>query len=282
IFDYVITIEDEVRWVWGRSWNATRVVFTISRYLPFVGMGLTAYVSISLITGISGGYMATLSYSYLLLVLRTYAFWQRDKRLLYGLLSYGVVRASYSGRYANSGSSQDITFGCWMIASRNSVLVYALLLAFEFTILGLTAYKRFHDYRGIRTSIVYTTYRDGMFYIICIILITLANVIVDFAYPVSPRSALSAWHDLLNIRADSIQRPISLHSVLASRIMFNLRRSTRSVQQDGTTRTAMPMSTMEYHEPSQSSGSEGTSSLGSNCQPDTEWQDSITQKIRYR
>jgi hypothetical protein len=43
IFDYAITLEDEGRWVWGRNWDVTRLVFTVSRYLPFAGAGLTAY-----------------------------------------------------------------------------------------------------------------------------------------------------------------------------------------------------------------------------------------------
>ncbi|KAF8548813.1 hypothetical protein OG21DRAFT_679501 [Imleria badia] len=43
LYDYVITLEEEARWVWGRSWDATRFIFTVLRYLPFVGMVITVY-----------------------------------------------------------------------------------------------------------------------------------------------------------------------------------------------------------------------------------------------
>lgn len=33
----------QARWVWGRKWDATRIIFTASRYLPFSGMVMTAY-----------------------------------------------------------------------------------------------------------------------------------------------------------------------------------------------------------------------------------------------
>lgn len=33
----------QVELTWSRPWDLTRVIFTISRYLPFVGSALTAY-----------------------------------------------------------------------------------------------------------------------------------------------------------------------------------------------------------------------------------------------
>ncbi|KAG1870851.1 hypothetical protein F4604DRAFT_1583532 [Suillus subluteus] len=71
IFDFCITFQDEVKWTWFRPWDITRVIFAISRYLPFIGSGLTVYG---------------------LLVIRTWAFWQRSKRMLIGLVTYSVVR----------------------------------------------------------------------------------------------------------------------------------------------------------------------------------------------
>ncbi|KAG1739542.1 hypothetical protein EDB19DRAFT_1828772 [Suillus lakei] len=41
IFDYFITLGAESRWVWYRKWTFVRFVFTISRYLPFFGIGMT-------------------------------------------------------------------------------------------------------------------------------------------------------------------------------------------------------------------------------------------------
>ncbi|OJA14764.1 hypothetical protein AZE42_06231 [Rhizopogon vesiculosus] len=41
IFDYCITLEAESKWVWHRKWTLVRYIFTISRYLPFFGIGMT-------------------------------------------------------------------------------------------------------------------------------------------------------------------------------------------------------------------------------------------------
>lgn len=38
-FDHTL----QVHWTWFRRWDLIRVIFTISRYLPFVGSGMTAY-----------------------------------------------------------------------------------------------------------------------------------------------------------------------------------------------------------------------------------------------
>ncbi|OAX32008.1 hypothetical protein K503DRAFT_26990 [Rhizopogon vinicolor AM-OR11-026] len=41
IFDYCITLEAESKWVWHRKWTLVRCIFTVSRYLPFFGIGMT-------------------------------------------------------------------------------------------------------------------------------------------------------------------------------------------------------------------------------------------------
>ncbi|KAG1724718.1 hypothetical protein EDB19DRAFT_1834052, partial [Suillus lakei] len=92
IFDFCITFQDEVHWIWSRPWNLIRVIFTISRYLPFVGSGLTAYAALR-VSGPSGGniiHIISIVAAEGLLVIRTWAFWGKSKKLLIGLLTYSV------------------------------------------------------------------------------------------------------------------------------------------------------------------------------------------------
>jgi hypothetical protein len=221
----VITLEDEARWVWGRNWDATRVVFTVSRYLPFAGAAMTAYSALrsnSDPCGPSSGQSSTIVHilgiiaAEVLLILRTYAYWQGNKSVLYGLLAYGAVTIAGAigisvvpTQFIPGAQSPP---GCYLTAGRDGTLVYLFLLVFEMVILFLTVYKYFRSYRDMRISIMYTVYRDGMLYIVCIILITFANTILDGVFPIQ-------FSDLLDIPQ------ITLHSVLASRIMFNLRKS---------------------------------------------------------
>ncbi|KAF8121556.1 hypothetical protein EV363DRAFT_480209 [Boletus edulis] len=256
-YDYVITLEDEARWVWGRKWDVTRFVFTVSRYLPFVGVGLTGYAAFrtasqpcppSLEENII--HILGIIAAEVLLLLRTYAFWQGDKRVLYGLVAYACV--TIGAAVATNVTPTHLLPegnpipGCLLVSGRNSTFVYLFLLIFEIVILCLTAYKRFHSYRDVSSAIVYATYRDSMFYIACIIFVTFANVILDGIFP-------TQFSNLLDIPQ------ITLHSVLASRILFNLRKSSVDPRERGTTDSA-PLSRFVYLTPgSESTGSGGPS-----------------------
>ncbi|KAG1730448.1 hypothetical protein EDB19DRAFT_2027476 [Suillus lakei] len=97
VFDYCITFQEEVHWTWSRPWGLTRIIFTISRYLPFVGAGLTAYGALRVdgpcSTSLAENIIHTISITAAegLLVIRTWAFWKMSKRVLIGLLTYSVV-----------------------------------------------------------------------------------------------------------------------------------------------------------------------------------------------
>ncbi|KAF9237220.1 hypothetical protein BU15DRAFT_63287 [Melanogaster broomeanus] len=161
VFDYLITIEDEARWVWGRRWDTTRFIFTVSRYLPFLGTGLTSYylsinsasepcpASLQITENVI--HIIGVVAAELLLILRTYALWLGDKRLLYGLLAYATVSI------------------CVAVVIDTSPTQFLPGVVF-----ALIAYKSFGVSRGTRSSIL--TPEKA---------ITLANVIISFGLPAS-------------------------------------------------------------------------------------------------
>jgi len=235
IFDYAITIEDEISLMWGRSYDGVYIIFMISRYIPFIGMALTAYAALRpnspqchrSSSDEDVFHAISISAAEILLIVRTYAFWKGDKRVLYGLIVYGTLilaAALIIGFIPNYNllPNQEVLSGCYVVSTRNTALVYALILAFEIVILFLTAYKEYHDYRRVRVrkSVIHRLFFDGVFYITCIGLISVINVIIAAALPVQ-------YSDMLDIPQ------VTLHSVLASRIMFSLRKSTREVRVDG-------------------------------------------------
>jgi len=255
IYDYAITIEDEISMMWGRSYDAVHVIFMVSRYIPFVGMGLTAYAALQTNSVQCHRYsyeenafhVIGIISSEMLLIVRTYAFWKGDKRVLYGLIAYGtlIVAGALTIGFIpdyNLLPNREVLGGCYLVSTRNSALVYAFILAFEIVILFLTTYKEYHDYRHVRVrkSLIHTLFFDGVFYITCIGLVTVANVIIDAAFPVQ-------YSDMLDIPQ------ITLHSVLASRIMFRLRKSTRQVQVSGksTELSTMTVSEFQYRVPTE-------------------------------
>lgn len=237
VFDYCITFSEEVQWTWFRSWDVTRVMFVISRYLPFAGVGMTAYDALRA----SNQCASTLEGNIIhiigivaaegLLIIRTWAFWQKSKRLLIGLLVYSAltitaaIAADLSPTMLLPGEEPPLNT-CYFESTRNGAVVYIFLAIFESVILFLTIYKRVHDYRDFRSGIVATLYYDGILYMLCILTITVANVIIGAALA----SAYSNLFDTLQLVS---------HSVLASRILFRLRNNNERVHEPSMSVTAL-------------------------------------------
>lgn len=197
IFDFCITFQDEVKWTWSRPWDTTRVIFVISRYLPFIGSALTAYAALR-VSGPPAPSLAENSIHIIsivaaegLLLIRTWAFWQKSKPVLIGLMVYSmvtIIAAVSMNVFPNhqliSSAMSTLPGAGGFESSRNAALVYAILALFECVILALTVYKKFSDYRHAESSIISTVYGGSMFYMSCIIAITVTNVIIDAVFPV--------------------------------------------------------------------------------------------------
>ncbi|KAG2126113.1 hypothetical protein BD769DRAFT_1462919 [Suillus cothurnatus] len=184
-----------------------------------------------------------------LLVIRTWAFWQKSKRLLIGLSIYSVltitaaIAADLSPTMLIPGEEPPIGT-CYFESTRNSAVVYIFLAMFESLILVLTVYKRVHDYRDFQSGIIQTLYYDGMIYMLCILSTT--STFCSFL-----QSAYSNMFDTLQIVS---------HSVLASRILFRLRHNNERVHE---TSMSVPMlDSVNYLRPALMSTS-GTGTTGS-------------------
>jgi hypothetical protein len=282
IFDFSITFQDEVKWTWSRPWDITRVIFAISRYLPFIGSGLTVYAALRVsgppppslaeniihIIGIIAAEGASCSYhpyreqgrsSLLigLLVIRTWAFWQKSKRVLIGLVVYGavtIIAAVSMNVFPNhqliSTDMSTLPKQGGFESSRNAALVYAILALFECVILALTVFKKFSDYRQVKSSIITTVYGGSMFYMLCIIAITVTNVIIDAVFPLGYTNMF-----------DTLQ--VVIHSVLGSRIMFHLRSSHDHIHERHTSSMLMISEVIQCEQPWQMQTDERRSNTSS-------------------
>ncbi|KIK41298.1 hypothetical protein CY34DRAFT_806264 [Suillus luteus UH-Slu-Lm8-n1] len=260
VLDYCITFFEEVQWTWFKPWDVTRIIFVISRYLPFAGVGMTAYdalrISDQCASTLEGNIVHIIGIvaAEALLVIRTWAFWQKSKKLLIGLLVYSVLSITAAIVVDLSPTmlipGEEPPLGtCYFESTRNAAVVYMFLAMFESVILMLTVYKRVHDYRDFRSGIVVTLYYDGMVYMLCILTITVANVIIGAAFA----SAYSNMFDTLQL---------VIHSVLASRILFRLRNSNQRVHEP--TKSVIVLDTVDYLQAGPSSMStSGTSTTRS-------------------
>ncbi|KAH7921435.1 hypothetical protein BV22DRAFT_1132265 [Leucogyrophana mollusca] len=264
VFDYCITFQSEVHWIWGRRWDVTRIMFTISRYLTFAAAFMTSYAAVKNRDGencIPYGHASNAIHIISiisaegLLILRTYAFWQGNKKVLASLLVLGVaciigsvsvsafvvaMQSSVAGMVLPLKRSLDpesppaaTSSGCIFESSRSSAYQYFFLVLYESVLLGMTVYKRQSDYRYLDSSLLTALYRDGVMYILCILLLSVTNIIVAVVVPIGYSNM-----------TDGPQ--IVTHSILASRILFSLRQvHTNMVRQDvtGTTFVLSPINT---------------------------------------
>jgi len=193
----------------------------------------------------------------LILIIRTWAIWGRDKRIGLGLcagfLSLWIVNSYFLNKFLTSlqfEPAQAISpslKGCLPIAGGNVLFIdFVLLMVFETIVLGLTVVKMVHTSRRSTSPIMRSLYRDGIFFYIYLFAISLVNVVVLLTTPREFANLLS-----------SLQR--SLHSMLSARLLLNLREaSARSaVLVDGgalgeTALAATGMSSMHFTNESRS------------------------------
>ncbi|KIJ19734.1 hypothetical protein PAXINDRAFT_68135, partial [Paxillus involutus ATCC 200175] len=131
LFDYCLTFPSEVHHAWGRKWDITRIVFTISRYLSFVASAMMCF-SISNVCIISAE---------VILILRTYALWRHSRRVLVVLMALGV----------------SLAFRC------------VFLIVHEIVLQGMNTWRKFRTYRDVQSPILNTLYWDGIMYMFWII-----------------------------------------------------------------------------------------------------------------
>ncbi|KAG2343416.1 hypothetical protein BDR05DRAFT_962944 [Suillus weaverae] len=222
LFDFCITFDSEVRWTWRRKWGIVRIAFVISRYLPIVGVIMYLYYTIeSTHRGILNprvfialnGTIGTLGSAAadVLLVARTYVFCGGEKRILIVISSFGMATIAAMLTIINMVASKSGNPKCggWQ---GQQIVIYSLQLIFQLVLMFLTLYKRFKFYRMENSQLATTIYRDGVFYMLCITLFSTMNWVAILVHPISYARRFYGPGPQTVIR-----------SVLASRILFNLR-----------------------------------------------------------
>ncbi|KAG1738906.1 uncharacterized protein EDB91DRAFT_1137292 [Suillus paluster] len=166
--------------------------------------------------------------------------WKCNRNILYGLLAFVSIlltvafvleikagdtlscllyRSSRTYRCSSYLADGPPPFsgvpGCYPIKTTNVLFMfYVMLVIFEFVILVLVLIQaRGHLQRtGIASGLLRSLYRDSLLYIVCLLFISTANVVVMSTIPPRYNEVFDTF-------------PTVMHSVLASRTMFNLRQS---------------------------------------------------------
>ncbi|RDB18312.1 hypothetical protein Hypma_000493 [Hypsizygus marmoreus] len=243
--DYVQTFDMEVEHIWKSKMSIANVLFYLSRYLPFIDLPMVLYYALApnisnktcfQLYVISSGFTAFgIGVAESIMVLRTYALWGNNRRVLVFLM--GLIAACYipvivflvvffrSLKYGDP--PLPTVLGCY--PTEGSIILFgdfAILMFLEATIMAMTLWIGYKRFRHSRNPLVRTLYRDGIFYFVYLFLISAGNVIVLVAGP-------PEYVDLLN----TFQRV--MHSVLSTRTMLHVRdtarRDMRTTEREETT-----------------------------------------------
>ncbi|KAG1844508.1 hypothetical protein DFJ58DRAFT_26927 [Suillus subalutaceus] len=227
LFDFCITFDSEVRWTWGRKWGIVRIAFVISRYVPILCVAMYLYYTVkSTHRGIPNpgvfiavnGTITTLGSAAadVLLVARTYVFCGGEKRILIAISLFGTatIAAILTIISVVASKSTNPECGAW---EGQQGIIYGLYMIFQLVLMFLTLYKRFKFYQMENSPIVATIYRDGVFYMLCITLLSVMDWVAILMHP------LSYTRRFYGAGLQTVVR-----SVLASRILFNLRAANES------------------------------------------------------
>ncbi|KAK0200450.1 hypothetical protein DFS33DRAFT_1456702 [Desarmillaria ectypa] len=224
LYDILLLLPTEIDYVWlPRPIHRHLLLFALNRYLPLVDTVTTINWLLHKPTPaqcrqfafIAGPLMALgIVTSQAILMIRTYAIWDRSRAVFWCFIGTGIF-CFIPGIVGLAIELKTIQFielpsnhpGCMAVFSNMARLFFIPVLVSETIIASLTFFKGVQHLRHSSHPFLIEFYVSGMFFYACLLLMTLANILVPmWAYGFTP-SFLA-----------SFQR--TFHSILSSRIML--------------------------------------------------------------
>ncbi|KAJ7131497.1 hypothetical protein C8R43DRAFT_1133724 [Mycena crocata] len=239
-YDYFLTLGWESSRYWGAKASWPTVLFFLNRYgtllgnVPVVIQAFwTAPVStnkISMYTAFSNGlYFDPHPYFIIIiqiivgvmLILRTYALYQRSKRVLSllvvfsaGVIGVGVWSTVFSGTAGNPGADLPLYIGCtYEITKPQSVglvIAWAAMGVFDCLIFFLTLYRALSQRHRTRLPLLTVLLRDGSVYFGVMVISNLSNILTFLFGGPYTRGVATTFTNIIS-------------SLMISRLMLNLR-----------------------------------------------------------
>ncbi|KAF8148277.1 hypothetical protein B0H34DRAFT_737676 [Crassisporium funariophilum] len=231
LWDYLITIGMEVELVWKSQWTPMKVLYLVQRYLPFVDtLWLTVHLQLGNNMSVSdcGHILSAVCYMYvfgiaaseMILTLRTWAVWNRNRRLaIIFVITYLMVWVpdiGYMTMFLRSLKFEPPPYegfrGCFLIDGNKVVFMCWVVViiwdAFVLALMLISGYRAYRD--GGNSALVQNVYRDGLIFYIYLFVLSGVNIIVILTLPPGYIILLA-----------STER--CLHSMLSSRVLLHIR-----------------------------------------------------------
>ncbi|KAL5500875.1 hypothetical protein ACEPAH_9262 [Sanghuangporus vaninii] len=230
VYDWFLTLDEEVFLVWPSRFGLPKVLFFINRYFPFIDLAFLTYVQMAgsdpslcvILFQTLGGTMAFgFVIAQLVLSMRTWAIWARTKWmtillviLLLSALGVDVfVLHRYLGgvSYSPLGPFESVFQGCLLHFDNRFVFIdFVLIMIIESTMLVLLVAKALEHFKQSRSTLMVQMFKDGVIYFIFILITSVANVIVIITAPIELHNFLIVTQRIL-------------HSIFCSRVLLHIR-----------------------------------------------------------
>ncbi|KAK0447455.1 uncharacterized protein EV420DRAFT_1568838 [Desarmillaria tabescens] len=202
VYDWACTLDREVDFVWSHPLSFSAMLFFINRYLPFVD----AFTSMSLsftqnspekcikhFKVVTWFTVVGILLCEVILMLRTYAIWERKRSVMIGfiilILVVAVPSFVFTGLELNSLVYRKASIGCHLVHASPIIMgAYLLLLFCETVIAVLMLIKATRHLRPPYSPWVAKLYRDGLLFYLYLLALSLANVVIPICIP-----SLSNW-----------------------------------------------------------------------------------------
>ncbi|CAE6350188.1 unnamed protein product [Rhizoctonia solani] len=228
IYDHMITLAEEVDRIWQREWTGATWLFVLNRYLTelqfivnvvsFHHPHWTGKVSPcdDFMPFPAVSTLISIAIAEIIMVLRTYALYQRNKyilRLLAFFWAGQVIVMVTTLRHPTRVELPEGLVGCIQGASGNySVAFWLAPLATDSVIFGLTVFKALEYIHKMkyRVPLIHVILRDGILYFTVILTANLLNCLLCFLAPSSIKVIGASFSQIITV-------------VMISRLQLNLR-----------------------------------------------------------
>ncbi|KAF8887424.1 hypothetical protein CPB85DRAFT_1441729 [Mucidula mucida] len=235
VHEYILTFEQEVTLIWPSAWNITKILYLLTRYLPFVDAVLVLWHQFTpnmpldqcYLAYKSTGWMFTISFAMaeVILTIRTWAVWNRNRLLTFALPIFYIAcwapDFTFMGIFLDSmrfGVPPIENFQGCLVTAGNPILSWCwiLLMIYEGVMLLLMAIKAFGEFRNVHAGtpqLLAGILKDGILYYLYLFVLSTINVVIIRVLPI-------LQHDFANLFS-FFERVI--HAVLTCRVIINIR-----------------------------------------------------------
>ncbi|KAH7104964.1 hypothetical protein BKA62DRAFT_431288 [Auriculariales sp. MPI-PUGE-AT-0066] len=216
LYDIVLTMGDEINYIWRRRWSMFTFLFFLARYVPLLAVTSSAATSLfpdvdPKVCDIFQWVEAACTFVALIVVqvimqFRLYVMYQKSRKVLLANIFLCIVEVAIAvalviiefTKTVPLPNSPFVYGSCFSLSPREIAVVLLAPLAYESYLAILAINKTFQTNRarlalGKRTNLMSLLVRDNIFYFLLIAGTLIWVTLVWFFYPVSPGNSLISF-----------------------------------------------------------------------------------------